>query len=74
MIKYSYLLSGTGAGGHAWSTKGTVEAKSFPDCLDEAMRETFYALTQGKAVYGVPGVACRGPYKIRKFEMEEVVQ
>jgi hypothetical protein len=35
------------------------------------MSEIFQQLTEGKAVYGQPGVGCKGPYTIKKIVIEE---
>jgi hypothetical protein len=46
----------------------------FNDSFGYAMEETFRQLTNGRAVYGEPGVGCRGPYGIRSLLIEEVAQ
>lgn len=63
-----YTIEGTNAGGQTWTTKGRVEA-DYPECLQAAMRDSFRQLTRGKAVFGQPGVGCRGPFKIIRFEL-----
>lgn len=63
-----YTVVGTAAGDQTWTCEGTVTT-TFPDCLEDAMRAAFQQLTQGKAVFGNPGVGCRGPYKITRFEI-----
>ena len=71
MISYNYKMSGTAADHQTWSTEGTVEVEpgDFPDTSMLALRDTFAKLTSGKAVFGHPGVGCRGPYKIEKFSL-----
>jgi hypothetical protein len=65
-MRYDYVITGTAANGQTWTTRGTVEAESasFLDTPLMAMQESFESLTQGKAVYGQPGVGCRGPYQV----------
>jgi len=58
-----------------WQTSGEVdivERGNFPAVLDEAMLATFKQLTEGRAVYGKPGVGCRGPYTFKRVLIEEV--
>jgi len=69
---YRYEICGTGNGGQSWKTQGTLEGR-FPDLTGKAMRESFIQLTQGKAIYGKPGVRCHGPYHITKFLIEEAL-
>ena len=73
-VKYAYVISGSGSGDTTWETKGEVTCEEFHDVFETAMRRTFMQLTQGKAVYGSPGLACRGPYKIKRLVLEEIVQ
>lgn len=63
-----FRISGTAADGQTWKTEGTVLG-DFPACLNRAMHAAFEQLTGGKAVFGHPGLGCRGPYKISKFEL-----
>jgi hypothetical protein len=74
MRKYNYILNGTGAGGHTWKAEGTVMAApgDFLKVPLAATRDAFVQLTQGKAIYGKPGVACLGPYQVKKMVIEEV--
>jgi hypothetical protein len=66
-----FTIEGTAANGQTWTTKGRVTTL-YPECLMDAMRDSFFQLTQGKAVFGKPGVGCRGPYEISRFEMVTV--
>lgn len=70
---YKWSMSGTAAQGQTWATEGTLEksAGEFSTLLFDAMAETFQRLTQGKAVFGQPGVGCRGPYAVKRFTVEE---
>lgn len=68
---YKFEIEGTGANDQTWITMGTV-ACEFHDVFDSAMEETFQQLTDGKAVYGKPGVGCRGPYKIDRVAIVKV--
>lgn len=64
----TFVIEGTAADGQTWTCRGTVDS-DYPDCLMDATRAGFQQLTGGKAVYGKPGVGCRGPYKINRFEL-----
>lgn len=66
-----YTIEGTSAGGQTWKTTGRVST-DYPYCLEDAMRDSFFQLTHGKAVFGQPGVGCSGPYKISRFELVTV--
>ena len=72
-MRFIYTISGSAADGQTWETKGDVEvpAEHFPEVANIALAETFATLTQGKAVYGKPGVGCNGPYRIRRMVIEE---
>lgn len=67
-MKAHFTVDGTAADGQTWFCRGDVEGE-LPQILDAAMRQAFEQLTQGKAIFGHPGVGCRGPYKLRKFEL-----
>lgn len=71
-MNYTYEIEGSGADGNAWKTTGEVSGTPDPiSALETAMYQTFEALTNGKAVYGKPGVGCSGPYTIRRVVMEK---
>lgn len=63
---YHYTMRGTAADGQGWETVGTIDigAGRFGQLAEIALRETFDKLTQGKAIFGKPGVGCRGPYRV----------
>jgi hypothetical protein len=63
---YCYTIEGTDHSGNTWSTTGSVTGE-FMDCLSNAFRDSFMQLTRGKAIYGNPGVGCRGPYKVTRY-------
>jgi hypothetical protein len=72
-ITYRYTVEGVAADDQSWSASGEVTVGregDFQLALLEAQREAFTQLTQGRAVYGKPGVGCRGPYKITKLTIE----
>jgi len=72
-MTYTYIIDGTAADGQTWTTTGSVETASegqFPATVQLAMADSFQQLTQGKAVYGQPGVGCRGPYHIARLLIE----
>ena len=74
MVKYSYVMNGTAADNQTWETSGsiTIAPGDFPNTAMLALTDTFEKLTQGKAVFGFPGVGCRGPYNINKLTIEKV--
>ncbi len=63
---YYYAIEGADATGNTWVTTGAVEGE-FMDCLTSAFRDSFQQLTRGKAIYGKPGVGCRGPYTVTRY-------
>jgi hypothetical protein len=70
---YRWTVSGTAADGQTWETSGTVESVqpgNFPDVCGVALQQSFMDLTRGRAVFGQPGVGCRGPYKITRLLVE----
>lgn len=69
MNRYKFKIEGIDANNNTWTTTGTVTG-DFMECLTEACRQSFLCLTQGKAVFGSPGVGCRGPYKITNYELK----
>jgi hypothetical protein len=38
--------------------------------MERCLSDAFLRLTKGEAVYGQPGVACRGPYRVTGFELK----
>jgi hypothetical protein len=70
---YRFTVVGCGAGGATFETNGTIVCE-FPDAFESALMETFTQLTAGRAVYGVPGLGCHGPYDIRRVIIEQVPQ
>ena len=73
-MKYSYQVSGTASQGQTWEATGTAETENLGDFMlvpEMAMRDAFMQMTQGKAVYGKPGVGCSGPYRITRLVIEE---
>lgn len=75
MIEYHFEVDGTAADGQTWQTAGLVHingAGDFHRALEQAQVQTFNQLTRGKAVYGHPGIGCRGPYRITKLTIEEI--
>lgn len=70
---YRYEIEGTGADAHTWKVEGeiaNVTPGGFMDCFTKAMLAAFSQLTAGKAIYGKPGVGCRGPYKITRCVLQ----
>jgi hypothetical protein len=73
---YRFAVHGTAADQQTWGVSGTVECLpgDFPAACDLALRQSFIKLTKGEAVFGFPGMGCRGPYGITKFTIELVLQ
>lgn len=63
---YSFSIEGSAARGQTWTAAGTVIGLSPQDAFANAMLESFQQLTNGKAVFGQPGLGCNGPYQIDK--------
>jgi hypothetical protein len=78
VVRYAYTVSGLAAGDQAWEHSGVAQvegAGSFPEAVDQALRQTFMALTRGQVRYGEPGAGlCQGPYRIGRMLIEEVRQ
>jgi hypothetical protein len=73
-MRYSWQVCGTASQGQTWEATGTAETEKLGDFMmvpDRAMRDAFTQLTQGKAVYGKPGVGCSGPYRVTRLLIEE---
>jgi hypothetical protein len=70
---YGFEMSGTGGNGQSWKTKGSIECE-WNDLWQEMNLSTFAQLTEGRAIYGQPGVACKGPYDIDRIVIEKVKQ
>lgn len=67
-----YTVEGTAADGQKWKAEGEVADRlDWVLLADEALRAAFQQVTGGKAVFGKPGIGCRGPYKITRVEVKE---
>ena len=74
MRTYKFEVSGTCSGGETYLCQGELECPIggvFQDMLLKCMAESFKQLTGGKAVFGKPGVGCRGPYNITRVLVEQ---
>jgi hypothetical protein len=73
MQTYHYEFSGTAADGQTWTAKGSfsVMTESITEAIDIAHGFAFGKLTKGKAVYGLPGVGCNGPYTITHIDIRK---
>jgi hypothetical protein len=67
-MKARYKVEGSAADGQTWTIEGNVSGE-LPDILTTAIHDSFGQLTGGKAVFGHPGLGCRGPYKVARFEL-----
>jgi len=64
MPLYDYTITGLDGNDNTWTVAGKVQVDEFIAAPTFAMQDGFRKLTQGEAVYGQPGVGCRGPYKV----------
>lgn len=72
---YRFKIEGLTGNGNTWTTEGTIEGDMADSSIHEtAMRASFNALTNGRAVFGTPGAGCRGPYSITRFVLEKTAQ
>lgn len=72
-MRYLYEVSGLSiADQQTWVVRGDLEGRAgaFVELPDAVMRAAFRVLTDGKAVYGKPGVACNGPYQVTRMLIE----
>jgi hypothetical protein len=68
---WTYEVKGTTGDGVSWQHSGSLEAKQ-QEIYERVMVASFHALTTGKAVYGRPGLGCKGPYDITFLKLEAV--
>jgi hypothetical protein len=76
-MKYKWTVAGTAADGQTWQTTGEIDVATggdFHPALTNVMRLSFQQLTKGNAVFGQPGVGCRGPYMITRYVVEVASQ
>lgn len=69
---WRFSVSGQGSEGNVFDATGVTPPCELHEAFDVIMKDAFHQLTQGKAVFGHPGVGCKGPYRIRRFYFEEV--
>lgn len=68
MKTYDYIVHGRDWTGNTFTISGEVECE-FHEVFNLLMNDTLGKLTQGKAVYGKPGVGCKGPYTFTTIEI-----
>ena len=68
---WSYTISGLAGGGQTWETSGTV-VNDAVNAFSDALEESFRQLTNGKAIFGKPGLGCHGPYTILKVTFQKI--
>lgn len=68
---FSYEVKGTTAEGVAWQTAGTVVCE-LPEVWVAVINHTFLDLTRGKAVFGRPGLGCKGPYEVHEVTVKRI--
>lgn len=77
MPKYRYEMHGAAAQEQSWAVSGFIETQNPGEFLNvprAATADAFEQLTNGKAIFGKPGVGCKGPYRITKLTIEEVTR
>jgi hypothetical protein len=72
MVTFIWAMSGTAAAEQTWSASGSVDLEpgQFAKAFELSLEQAFEQLTNGKAVFGQPGVGCSGPYHITRFAIE----
>lgn len=73
-MKLRYTVNGTAADGQTYEVAGTLSCQpgDFVFATKRAMQMAFMELTQGKAVFGKPGLGCSGPYTVTRLLVEEI--
>lgn len=68
---YRWTFSGTTGTGGTWTTAGVTRGgpRDIVSAFMDAGQQSFEQLTQGKAIFGQPGVGCEGPYNITRAEL-----
>ena len=77
MPRYRYTMHGAAADQQTWSADGVIEVANYGAFLQvpgAAAADAFEQLTNGRAIFGLPGVGCKGPYRITKLTIEEVTR
>jgi hypothetical protein len=72
---YRYEMHGRAAHDQTWVVTGEVETRNAGEFLkapQAALADAFVQLTNGNAIFGLPGVGCVGPYRIVKLTIEEL--
>jgi hypothetical protein len=73
---YDCVIEGYGADGQTWAiteTLKTDEIGQFMSLPPVLMRRAFHKLTNGTAIFGQPGVGCKGPYTVTRMLIEQVL-
>lgn len=70
---WKFVFEGTDAAGNEWRTECDVTAErgDLEGAFINARHRSFRDLTGGNAIFGKPGVGCRGPYRISRVTMEQ---
>ncbi len=72
-LYYTFVVEGLDANQQSWKHTGEFNINSpgeFVFLPQRAIKESFEALTSGRAVYGNPGLGCYGPYEITRLEIK----
>lgn len=72
MMRANYTVEGSAVDGQTYVCEGTVTDAEITAVMTAVLLNAFKQLTNGKAVFGKPGVGCRGPYKITRVEVKIV--
>jgi len=70
---FIFEVAGTAADDQTWTVAGSGELASpggFSSLPHMVFELALQKLTGGKAVYGKPGVGCRGPYHMTRLVIE----
>ena len=69
-----FKIIGSAANGQTFECCGKIDNADWTDhdLLGKAMLDSYHQLTSGKAVFGKPGVGCRGPYKIQCIALQRM--
>lgn len=71
---YRYFVEGQDTTGEYWQIAGYVDAlpgELFGHIWEVIGAEVFLKLTGGLAVFGKPGLMCKGPYRIHEMTVKE---
>ena len=68
---FQFNVSGTTAEGVSWACSGQVTCETV-DVWTRVLELSFRDLTRGRAVFGRPGVGCKGPYEVQEVSVKRI--